>query len=444
MEAANMFVDQARIYVEAGAGGNGVVSWRREKYVAQGGPDGGDGGRGGSVILEATSDLTTLVDFRYRPKYKGERGGHGQGGKRHGKNGSDRVIEVPLGTQIFDDETGTLLADLSESGQRWLAVEGGRGGRGNARFVTPQRQAPSFAEKGEAGQTLWIRLELKLLADVGLVGYPNAGKSTLISVVSAARPKIADYPFTTLVPNLGVVSVEPGQSFVVADIPGLIEGAHAGVGLGHDFLRHVERTQVLAHVVDASGREGRSPVDDLQIIDSELEAYGAGLTSRPQVIVANKMDLPEARENLAAIEAYGAERGRRVIPISAVTQEGVRKLNFVMWELVSEARASAAEEERKREAAKADVQTVPASRPVGRKRGPKLAQFEIRKAGDAYIVEGEGIRNLVERLDFNHEGSLRHFQRLMARIDLNEALRRKGATHGDVVQIYDLEFEFLD
>ena len=365
-----MFVDQARIFVQAGAGGNGVVSWRREKYVPQGGPDGGDGGRGGSVFLEATGDLTTLIDFRYQPRYKAERGGHGQGGKRHGKNGEDRVIKVPVGTQVFDDETGELLVDLVEPGQRWLAARGGRGGRGNARFVTPQRQAPAFAEKGESGEERWLRLELKLLADVGLVGYPNAGKSTLISVISAARPKIADYPFTTLVPNLGVVSIEEGKSFVVADIPGLIEGAHAGVGLGHDFLRHVERTQVLAHIVDASGREGRSPVDDLRVIDRELEAYGAGLSERPQIIVANKMDLPEARENLPAIEAYGAERGREVIPISAVTGEGVRKLVFALWQEVEKARGIAAKE---REQQAAEVQhtfRAAADRPE-RRRGPR-------------------------------------------------------------------------
>ncbi len=438
-----MFVDQARIFVQAGAGGNGVVSWRREKYVPQGGPDGGDGGRGGSVFLEATGDLTTLIDFRYQPRYKAERGGHGQGGKRHGKNGEDRVIKVPVGTQVFDDETGELLVDLVEPGQRWLAARGGRGGRGNARFVTPQRQAPAFAEKGESGEERWLRLELKLLADVGLVGYPNAGKSTLISVISAARPKIADYPFTTLVPNLGVVSIEEGKSFVVADIPGLIEGAHAGVGLGHDFLRHVERTQVLAHIVDASGREGRSPVDDLRVIDRELEAYGAGLSERPQIIVANKMDLPEARENLPAIEAYGAERGREVIPISAVTGEGVRKLVFALWQEVEKARGIAAKE---REQQAAEVQhtfRAAADRPE-RRRGPRLDEFEIRVEADGFVVEGEGIRNLLERLDFNHEGSLRYFQSLMARIGLNEALRRKGASHGDLVRIYDFEFEFMD
>lgn len=438
-----MFVDQARIFVQAGAGGNGVVSWRREKYVPHGGPDGGDGGRGGSVILEATHDLTTLVDFRYQPRYKAERGGHGQGGRRHGKNGEDRVIFVPVGTQVFDDETGALLVDLNEPGQRWLAARGGQGGRGNARFVTPQRQAPSFAERGEAGEERWIRLELKLLADVGLVGYPNAGKSTLISVISAARPKIADYPFTTTVPNLGVVSIEEGRSFVVADIPGLIEGAHAGIGLGHDFLRHVERTQVLAHVVDASGREGRSPVDDLRVIDGELEAYGEGLAERPQIIVANKMDLPEARENLPAIEAYAAERGREVISISAATGEGVRKLVFALWQEVEKARSMAAKEQ-EHQAPEVRHTFKEAVEKPGRRRGPKLDEFEIRVESDCFVVEGEGIRNLLERLDFSHEGSLRYFQNLMARIGLNEALRRKGASHGDLVRIYDFEFEFMD
>lgn len=445
-----MFVDEAKVYVKAGDGGNGVVSWRREKYVPQGGPDGGDGGDGGSVIFVADEGLTTLVDFKYRPRYIAERGANGEGQKRRGKNGADLVVSVPLGTQVFDDETGELLADLNRPQQRWVAARGGRGGRGNARFVSARRQAPAFAERGEPGEARWLRLELKLLADVGLVGYPNAGKSTLISVVSAARPKVADYPFTTTMPNLGVVSLAPGQSFVMADIPGLIEGAHRGVGLGHDFLRHVERTRVLVQVVDASGREGRSPVDDLRVIEHELAAYGAGLADRPRVIAANKMDLPEAREHLPAIEAYAAARGLAVYPISAATREGVDDLIYAVWKLVEEARRRDAEvvveaaEASGAEDAKGAVYGLK-RRPESKRRGPGLDEYTIRREEDGvFVVEGEGIRSLRQRLDLDDEGAMRYFLEMLGRIGLNDALRKAGIEHGDTVRIEDVEFEFLD
>ncbi|HBC91428.1 MAG TPA: GTPase ObgE, partial [Pelotomaculum sp.] len=287
-----MFFDKARIFVKGGDGGNGCVAMRREKYVPEGGPWGGDGGRGGDIVFQADKGLRTLVDFRYKRHYKAERGKHGEGKNRYGPSADDLVVRLPVGTVIRDDDTGELIADLVQNGQQVVVARGGRGGRGNAHFATPNNKAPKLAEKGEPGEERWLSLELKLLADVGLVGFPNAGKSTLISQVSAAKPKIADYPFTTITPNLGVVRVDDGRSFVVADIPGLIEGAHLGAGLGHEFLRHVERTRLLIHVLDTAGSEGRDPVEDFKVTNRELILYNPAIGSRPQVIVANKMDLP--------------------------------------------------------------------------------------------------------------------------------------------------------
>lgn len=436
-----MFVDEVRIFVKGGDGGNGAVAWRREKYVPNGGPDGGDGGKGGSVILEATSALSTLVDFRYRPRFEAERGADGQGGKKTGRSGSDLVLKVPVGTQVYDEE-GRLLADLVEEGQRWVAAPGGRGGRGNARFATPTRQAPAFAEKGEPGVARTLRLVLKLLADVGLVGYPNVGKSTLISRISAARPKIADYPFTTLVPNLGVVSVGPGESFVVADIPGIIEGAHRGAGLGHTFLRHIERTSVLVHVVDASGREGRRPVDDLAVVASELRHYSPELAARPQVIAANMMDLPDAARNLPEIEAFARERGLKVYPISAATGEGVRELVFALWQMVQQAR-----EERRKAGAETAARRVyglgDGRLPVRRKR-TSLREFTVAREGGVYVVTGEGLERYMQRLHLENEETLRYFLRLLGRIGVYDALRQAGAKDGDTVRVGALEFEYLE
>lgn len=439
-----MFLDRARVHVKAGDGGNGAVGWRREKYVPAGGPDGGDGGRGGSISLEATEALSTLIDFRYRSHYVAERGAHGQGSTKHGKNAEDLVIRVPVGTQVMDDD-GNLLVDLTEDGQRWVAVRGGRGGRGNARFATASRQAPSFAERGDPGEARWLRLELKLLADVGLVGYPNAGKSTLIAAVSAARPKIADYPFTTLVPNLGVVSLGPGENFVIADIPGLIEGAHQGVGLGHEFLRHVERTRVLIHVVDTAGSEGRDPVEDLKTIDCELKHYSADLAERPQVIAANKLDLPESREHLEAVKAYGAQQGREVFPISAATGEGTRALLYAVWAFVKEARTQAEAKEQQQEGTPVfgvDAGRMPQRR--RRKGALGLEEFEVRREDDVFVVEGEGLARLMQRLDLTNEATVRYFQRILEEIELNAALREAGVKNGDTVRIIDLEFEFLE
>ena len=314
-----MFVDQARIYVKGGDGGNGAVAFRREKYVPRGGPSGGDGGRGANVVFQADEGLRTLMDFRYRRHYKGQRGEHGKGKDMHGAAAPDLVIKVPVGTVIKDAETGVVLADLVENGQTFIGAKGGRGGRGNARFATSTNRAPAFAEKGEPGTERWLILELKLLADVGLVGFPNAGKSTLISRVSAARPKIADYPFTTLVPNLGVVEVAPGQSFVMADIPGLISGAHRGAGLGHEFLRHIERTRVLVFILDCSGFEGRDPVEDYETLLEELRLYRSDLLERPRIIAANKVDVSGAMEIVSSLQERIDDI--EVFPISALTGE---------------------------------------------------------------------------------------------------------------------------
>jgi len=317
----NMFYDHLKIHVKAGDGGNGCVAFRREKYVPLGGPAGGDGGRGGHVVLRADEGLRTLVDFHFKRHFRAGRGRHGEGKDRHGKNGADLVLRVPVGTMVREAETGRVLADLTAHGQEAVVARGGRGGRGNARFATPKEKAPRIAEKGKPGEERWLELALKLLSDVGLIGFPNAGKSTILSRVSAARPKIADYPFTTLEPCLGVVRAGEGESFVVADLPGLIEGAHTGAGLGHKFLRHIERTRLLIHVLDTAGTGGRDPVEDFTAINRELALYSPELASRPQVVAANKMDLPEARANLDRLRA--ALPDCEIFPVSAVTGEGL-------------------------------------------------------------------------------------------------------------------------
>lgn len=439
-----MFVDEVRIFIKAGDGGNGAVAWRREKYIPAGGPDGGDGGRGGSVILEASADMSTLIDFRFRPHYQAERGRDGEGGKRHGRNGEDLVLKVPLGTQVYDEED-RLVADLVKDGQRWVAAQGGNGGRGNARFATPTRQAPAFAERGEPGPSRTLRLELKLLADVGLVGFPNVGKSTLISVISAAKPKIADYHFTTLIPNLGVVSIGPGESFVVADIPGIIEGAHQGAGLGHAFLRHIERTSVLVHVVDASGREGRRPVDDLIAVENELVRYSAELAKRPRLIAANMMDLPDAASNLPEIEAVGRERGVPVYPISAATGEGTKELVYAAWRIVSQTREAA----RAQEAADSSASDTPVygledGKRTRRPKRTSLKEFNVVREGDVYVVQGEALDRYMRRLDFGNEAAIRYLQKLFGQIGLYDALRAAGVQDGDTVRVGELEFDYVD
>ena len=424
------FVDRARIYVSAGAGGDGCVSFRREKYVPAGGPDGGRGGDGGSVFLEVDPAMSTLLDFRYKNQYKAERGGHGQGGNREGKSAPDLVIKVPPGTVVKDDETGEVLADLVRPSQRLLAARGGKGGRGNAAFATATRRAPSFAEKGEPGEARWLRLELKVIADVGLVGYPNAGKSTLLSVISAAKPKIAPYPFTTLSPNLGVVKVETGKSFVVADIPGLIEGAHAGVGLGHDFLRHVERTRLLVHIVDCSGMEGRDPVDDYRQVREELALFSRNLAERPFIVVGNKLDIPGAEENLQRLEEAV---GQDVVGISAATGQGVKELVYRIWRTLQQLPSPVQEEPAGDEV---EVIQIPRS-------SRRLSDFTVRREEDAFVVEGEGLELLMERHDLENPDTLRWWLVLLEDIGVIEALRNAGIKDGDTVRIAEWEFEYL-
>lgn len=335
-----MFIDRARIRVQGGNGGNGVTAFRREKFVPRGGPSGGDGGRGGDVWIVADSSLNTLLHLRYNPEHTGERGRHGEGSNRSGREGQDVTVRVPVGTQIFDTQTGELLHDLAEDGARWLAARGGRGGFGNARFATSTNRAPRYHQSGSEGEERQLQLELKLLADVGLVGFPNAGKSTLISTISAAKPKIADYPFTTLEPNLGVVDLGDFRTFVIADIPGLIEGAHQGAGLGDQFLRHVERTKLLLHLVDVSSGSGRDPVEDYVTVNRELRAYNAELADRPQIVVATKIDALDEPRRLEALQQKAEADGRRFIAISAVANQGTRELVSAVAGMLDELKTS--------------------------------------------------------------------------------------------------------
>ena len=320
------FIDKAKIYVKAGDGGNGCVAWRREKFVPMGGPAGGNGGKGGDVILEADSRLQTLMDFKYKKHYKAERGQHGSGSNKHGKNAPDLILKVPVGTVIKDAETGELIADLTKEGQKVVVAKGGKGGKGNAMFKSSTNQAPDYAEEGEKGEEKWIELELKLIADVGIIGFPNAGKSTLISVLSHARPKIADYPFTTLSPVLGVLQLDIGKSLVLADIPGLIEGASRGAGLGHEFLRHIERTKFLLHVIDISDFRERQPIEAFEAINKELSSYSKTLLEKPQIVVGNKIDILSDRSYLDTLKEEFNKRGYEFIAVSAATKENIDKL----------------------------------------------------------------------------------------------------------------------
>lgn len=424
-----MFIDRAKISVRAGDGGDGMSSFRREKYVPQGGPDGGDGGRGGDIVLIADRNMNTLLDFRYKRKFKAEKGGAGQDGNKFGRNAETVEIKVPVGTLIFDEESDELLADLVEAGQKAVVVKGGRGGRGNARFPTSVNRAPTFAEHGEPGEERKLRLELKLLADVGLVGYPSVGKSSLIASVSAARPEIAAYHFTTLTPVLGIVKIDEQTNFVMADIPGLIEGAHEGRGLGIEFLRHIERTRLIIHVLDASGMEGRDPLEDYHTINRELKAYSERLATRPQLVAANKMDLPDARERFPELARILTAEGREVFPISAATGEGVRPLIQRVAELLAVLP--------KEEAVIPQIVAEPAD--------ASTADFQIRRDDSgAYIVEGKNIERLVAMTRFHDEESLRRFQNILRRNGIEDALRQRGIKEGDTVRIRDMEFEFSE
>ncbi len=427
-----MFIDQARIYLKAGDGGDGVVRYRREKYIPAGGPAGGDGGRGGSIYFVVDEGLSTLIDFRYRRKFVAPSGQAGQSKNMAGKDGDDLVIKVPPGTLVKDSSSGEVLLDLTAPGTRVLVLPGGRGGRGNARFATPTRQAPAFAERGEPGPELSVELELKLLADVGLVGYPNVGKSTLLAVVSAARPKVANYPFTTLTPNLGVVSLELGRSFVIADIPGLIEGAHAGVGLGIEFLRHIERTRLILHLIDAAGVDGRDPVDDYYKINEELRLYSAELAQLPQIVVANKTDLPAAEQNVERLRKIASNDDREFFAISAATTEGTRVLMQHVDELVAAHK-------------KADppVEVVEELVLPEEKRSP-VDEYDVVLENDGYVVKGAGLARLMRRLDLNNPEAISYLQNLFEKIGLYKTLAEMEIPEGALVKVGELEFEYME
>jgi GTP-binding protein len=429
---AEDYFDRATIEVRSGTGGSGAASFRREKFVPRGGPDGGDGGRGGHVYLLADPDLNTLLAFRYERKFAAQNGGNGQKKNMHGRNGDDFVVRVPPGTVVratIDSETYTI--DLARPGQRLLAARGGRGGLGNVHFTTAVRQAPRIAELGEPGQRLELELELKLIADVGLVGFPNAGKSTLLSVVSAARPKIASYPFTTLQPNLGIVDVGIHDRFVVADIPGLIEGAHAGVGLGHDFLRHVERTRVLIHVVDAAGVDGRDPLDDFQQINAELHLYRPELAERPQVVALNKLDLPEARENLARLRRELPVAPENFFPIAAATREGVDALLRRVAELLREQPAPV------RDAVEPGEEPLTWPLPVVNENS-----FTVERERGGWRVRGPKIERLVRMTNFNQPEAVDRVQRVLDATKISQALLEAGLQEGDMVYIAEAELEW--
>lgn len=429
-----MFVDQVKIYVKAGNGGDGMVAFRREKFVPNGGPAGGDGGKGADVVFVVDEGLRTLVDFRFKRIFKAEHGEHGMSKSMHGRGAEDLVVKVPQGTIVKDIDTGEIIADLVAHGQRAVIAKAGRGGRGNKRFATPANPAPELSENGEPGQERNVQLELKVLADVGLVGFPSVGKSTLLSVVSAARPKIAAYHFTTIVPNLGMVDAGDGRSFVMADLPGLIEGASQGVGLGHQFLRHIERTRVIVHVINMSGSEGRVPYEDYMAINNELEQYNLRLMERPQIIVANKMDMPEAEENLKEFKTKIAE-DIPVFPISAVTKTGLRELLLAIADKLETTPEFPLNEILEQEDEDTVLYKYVAEEP----------DFEITREPDGtFVLSGTKIERLFTMTNFERDASISRFARQLRAMGVDEALRKRGAKDGDIVRLLDYEFEFMD
>ena len=424
-----MFTDYAKIYASAGKGGNGAVSFRREKYIAAGGPDGGDGGKGGDIYFEVNPDSNTLIDFRYKKKFKAENGNNGEGAHKSGKSGEDLYIKVPIGTIVKDAETGEVLADLSEKDQKALVLRGGRGGKGNSHFATSTRQAPRFSQGGEDGEEKELILELKLLADVGLIGFPSVGKSTILSVVTAATPKIAEYHFTTLEPNLGVVKPEYGESFVIADIPGLIEGASEGVGLGIQFLRHIERTRLLLHVIDVSGSEGRDPVEDYYVINKELEKYSKKLAKRKQIIVANKVDAMQDESLYEKLAELAKEKNLEIYKISAATGQGIKEL----MQQVSKERKKLPKEE-----------LIETEAPRKVYRLEKEEPYTITKKEDMYVVDGPAIRELMRKVNMEDNESLYYFQKKLNELGVNDRLREAGVKEGDTVKVYDYLLEWED
>lgn len=423
------FIDRVKICVQAGTGGNGTVAFRREAHVPKGGPSGGDGGRGGSVIFVATNSLSTLLDLRYYREYKAQNGEKGHAKKMHGADADDLVIRVPVGTCVYDDDTGNIIADLTKDGQRAVIAKGGRGGRGNARFASSRNPAPKICENGEPGEKFNLRVELKLLADVGLVGFPSVGKSTLLSVVSKARPQIADYHFTTIVPNLGVVQVKDGRSFVMADLPGLIEGASQGKGLGHQFLRHIERCRVIVHIIDMSGSEGRDPYEDYVTINKELGEYEYRLLERPQIIVANKMDGDEAEENLKKFKEKLGDQ--KVFPIIAPIHEGIDAVLYA----VADALETAPDFFNQEEEQESVLYTYK----------EEEKPFTIHNKGNGvWEVTGKKVERLVQMASFTTDDGFQRFALQIRNMGIDDALREAGCEDGDTVRLYDFEFEFYN
>ena len=428
-----MFVDRAKIYIRSGKGGDGAVSFRREPFVPEGGPDGGDGGKGGDVIFQADENLRTLMDFRYKRKYEAENGQNGMKKKRFGKNGQDLVIKVPVGTMIIDEESGLLMKDLTENGQSFVAAKGGKGGKGNAKYATSTRQAPNFAEAGGFAKERQVILEMKLIADVGLVGFPNVGKSTLLSVSTSARPKIANYHFTTIAPNLGVVQIYD-TSFVMADIAGIIEGAHEGAGLGHKFLKHIERTKVLIHVVDVSGSEGRDPVEDFDKINKELEQYSPKLLKKPQIVAANKIDLTdEESPEYIEFKEYVESKGYKVFPMSAPINIGVRE---VLAEAASQLQRLSEEPPEDDEYEMFDFEAD--------EQDPDYRVVKVTFDGRNYVLEGRQLEKIFNSINFNDAGSLRYLYKYIEKSGAVEKMREMGIEDGDTIRIKDFEFEYLD
>lgn len=423
-----MFTDYVKIIVKSGDGGDGAISFRREKYVAAGGPDGGDGGKGGDVYFTVDPDANTLIDFRFKKKFKAESGKNGEGNHRYGKSGDDLYIKVPLGTVIKDAESGKVLADLCEKGQTEKVFPGGRGGKGNSHFATSTRQAPHFSQGGEKGIEKEIILELKLLADVGLIGFPNVGKSTFLSVVTSATPKIADYHFTTLEPNLGVVKSEYGDSFVIADIPGIIEGASDGTGLGLQFLRHIERTRLLLHVIDASGVEGRNPVEDFNTINNELKNYSEKLSKRTQIIVANKADLIQDETEYKKLEKLAKEKGLAIFKISGVTGQGVKELlDYVSKTLKTLPKEELVEIEDRKVYELEDKD-----------------EFTITREDGMFIVDGPGVQRIMRKVNLEDNESMYYFQKCLEQLGVNKKLKEAGVQEGDTVKVVDWELEWYD
>ncbi len=427
-----MFVDLVKIKVSSGKGGNGIVAFRREKFVSMGGPAGGDGGRGADVIFMGKEGLSTLIDLKYNKILKAQEGENGKPKKMDGAGGKDLIVKVPVGTTIYDDETGKVIGDITEHNQKVVICKGGRGGRGNVKFANSRNTAPEICEKGEPGVTRNIRCELKVLADVGLVGLPSVGKSTLISIVSNSRPKIASYHFTTLNPNLGVVRVEDSRSFVMADLPGLIEGASLGQGLGLQFLRHIERTRVILHVIDMSGSEGRDPFEDYQVINNELASYKYDLLKRPQIIIANKMDIPGAEDNLELFKME-LQEDVEIIPISAATKQNIQELLYKTMDLLEKTKATDLYN-------KEDYEEV-----VEYKFTPDEEVFKIHKGDDGvYDVTGVPLRKIFDMADFSKDQGIKRFSRQLRTLGVDAELREMGVQNGDTVRIFDFEFEFVD